>query len=977
MATKYCFQKHIIHALFLVLLSWAQVGSAKEHEESHNETERYKILSFDFERVELPYVICLWILIVALAKIAFHLNDKLPTIIPESCLLIVLGLIIGAILHYGKITSASSYVIDADIFFIYLLPPIIFDAGYFMPVRAFFDNIGTILLLAVVNTCISAGLIGISLYGVALAGWVGRPMGILNCFIFSSLISAVDPVAVLSVFEEIHVNQMLYIIVFGESLLNDGVTVVLYHMMEGFIEIGEQNIIPVDVATGIGSFFIIAIGGSLIGIFFGFFGGFITKYTEHVKVIEPLFVFIIGYLMYLTSEMCHWSGILALSFGGIVLRHYLEANVSRKTKTSIKYFMKMLSNISETIIFMFLGLSTLGEDLDWNWSFICFSLLFCLIFRVLGVMVLSCILNYRRLVKLKPIDQFIMAFGGLRGGIAFCLALSLKEDLIPERKLFITTTIVIVFFTVFVQGIFIKPVVNALKIKKQLEDDPTLNEKIHESLIDHLMAGLEGITQSSGHNYMRMKFRHLNHKYIKPIFVKDVTTATKAEKVLHVFRNITEEHALKRAETYPELGGLTRAETLPEINGGQKIPLLNAESRISGYIPNTAAVGTDDIPNGRVVENNSLYTILDKGMIRPRRTFIHNINDISDSDTATLPKPIKQQQIDPEVFRKREHEKFRTAAEVNDTNENKESESDTVMVTEKQQTKAAKQQEVKNKQETVEKNEQEETVSSDETATEKELPWKQEASQVPRPSLFSLVSTEDEPVTSEAPSWVDNLSYSHLKDSGSPYASPEVTIIKAPPVERKIPIFEIFPNLNHEKDEKKPEVTIPPPWSQFSENTEEMPISSPSIQSGDKSCNYLISNHTSAPPSYHVIIPSIPILNGSISQNSSDHNDHKPLKSLPGSASAPDLPKHWQPLEPLSRDRIHSESLLQELDSESEANNRIHSWLTGATADEYDNEEFDGIIINPYVPDLDIDNDNDADVSDIDDNNDNDDNNDL
>jgi hypothetical protein len=107
-------------------------------------------------------------------------------------------------------------------------------------------------------------------------------------------------------------------------------------------------------------------------------------------------------------------------------------------------------------------------------------------------MVLASILNYRRLVKLTIIDQFIMAFGGLprgrskkrsymgivscqheyiqflspafqntytctgtfgglRGGIAFCLALSLKEDLIPERKLFITATIVIIFFTVFVQ----------------------------------------------------------------------------------------------------------------------------------------------------------------------------------------------------------------------------------------------------------------------------------------------------------------------------------------------------------------------------------------------------------------------------------------------------------------------------------------------------------------------------------------------
>ncbi|KAJ8303381.1 hypothetical protein KUTeg_019777 [Tegillarca granosa] len=313
-----------------------------------------------------------------------------------------------------------------------------------MPVRAFFDNIGTILLLAFINTCISAGLIGVSLYGISLMGLFGRTISILDCFIFSSLISAVDPVAVLSVFEEVHVNQMLYIIVFGESLLNDGVTVVLYHMMEGFIEIGEENIIATDVISGIGSFFIVAIGGSLIGILFGFFGGFITKYTEHVRVIEPLFVFVLGYMMYLTSEMVHLSSILALSFGGIVLRHYLEANVSSKTRTSIKFFMKMLAHIS--------------------------------------IMILSYILNRRRLVKLTGIDQFVMAYGGLRGGIAFCLSLSLKEELVPEKRLFVTATIIIVFFTVFVQGITIKPVVNALNVKKEQEGESTLNEKIHETV---------------------------------------------------------------------------------------------------------------------------------------------------------------------------------------------------------------------------------------------------------------------------------------------------------------------------------------------------------------------------------------------------------------------------------------------------------------------------------------------------------------
>ncbi|XP_053401693.1 sodium/hydrogen exchanger 2-like isoform X2 [Mercenaria mercenaria] len=527
-----------------IFLSQWECVTAAEGKKNETNSERYPLVVFDFERVELPFVICCWVLIASLAKIGFHLHSKLPTVVPESCLLIVLGLIVGCILHYGRVATTSEYVLDANIFFIYLLPPIIFDAGYFMPIRSFFDNVGSVLLLAVVNTAFNTVCIGFSLFAVSYWGWIGRSISLLHCLIFSALISAVDPVAVISVFEEVHVNQMLYIIVFGESLLNDGVTVVLYHMMEGFIELGEQNIIAIDVVTGIGSFFIIALGGSLIGILFGLFGGFITKFTDHVKVIEPLFVFVLGYLMYLTSEMMHLSGILALSFGGIVLRHYMEHNVSKKTAVTIKYFMKMLANISETVIFMFLGLSTIVDTLDWNLAFIFFALFFCLFFRVIGVIILSWFLNRRRLVKLTKIDQFIMAYGGLRGGIAFCLALSLEEELVPEKRLFVTATIIIVFFTVFVQGISVKPVVNALKVKRQAEEDPSLNEKIHETMIDHLMAGLEEVVSSSSHNLMRTRFRRFNHKYIQPLLSKE-KAKPKAAKIVKVYHEYSEQDALK------------------------------------------------------------------------------------------------------------------------------------------------------------------------------------------------------------------------------------------------------------------------------------------------------------------------------------------------------------------------------------------------------------------------------------------------
>lgn len=68
----------------------------------------------------------------------------------------------------------------------------------------------------------------------------------------------------------------------------------------------------------------------------------------------------------------------------VTMKKYVEENVCQNSYTTIKYFMKMLSSVSETLIFVFMGVSTVGKNHEWNWAFICFTLLFCLIWRTLS-----------------------------------------------------------------------------------------------------------------------------------------------------------------------------------------------------------------------------------------------------------------------------------------------------------------------------------------------------------------------------------------------------------------------------------------------------------------------------------------------------------------------------------------------------------------------------------------------------------------
>ena len=175
----------------------------------------FRLADWNWEHVKTNLVITLFILASGLAKLGFHKAHWLSSRVPESCLLILLGVLFGG-LFYGTRSMLGDIVLPeftADMFFLYLLPPIILEASWSLYNTNFFNNLRAILLLAVVGTVANFLLIGGLLVAVISTNLITTEITVPQTFLFASLISAVDPVAVLSIFTEVGVNPHLYFLV--------------------------------------------------------------------------------------------------------------------------------------------------------------------------------------------------------------------------------------------------------------------------------------------------------------------------------------------------------------------------------------------------------------------------------------------------------------------------------------------------------------------------------------------------------------------------------------------------------------------------------------------------------------------------------------------------------------------------------------------------------------------------------------------
>ena len=233
-----------------------------------------------------------------------------------------------------------------------------------------------------------------------------------------------------------------------------------------------------------------------------------------------MFIFVFPYLSYLTAELFTVSSILAIVSCGIAMKQYVKANVTHEAVCSVKYFTRMLALCSETVIFMFLGLSCVSFDHKFDIWFIVITITSCTIYRTLFVILQCAVLNRCRKQQFTLKDQFVISYSGLRGAIAFGLAVSIPTTIVA-RNMFVTTTIAVVFFTVLLQGVTVKPILLWLHVETKEEKEVRLVEDLYNKYFDCTISGIEDIAGQKGMNSLRAKYERFDAEFIKPTLVKE------------------------------------------------------------------------------------------------------------------------------------------------------------------------------------------------------------------------------------------------------------------------------------------------------------------------------------------------------------------------------------------------------------------------------------------------------------------------
>jgi CPA1 family monovalent cation:H+ antiporter len=303
----------------------------------------------------------------------------------------------------------------------------------------------TILALAVLGTVLSTVLTAAGLFAVSAGLAIAVPF--VWCLVFGALISPTDPVAVLLVLRRAEISEALQAVIAGESLFNDGIGVVLFALLLSLATGGGGHHGPLAIA---GLFVLSAVGGGLLGLALGY-GAFLMIRGVDDYNVELIISLALVTGAYSLAGMLDVSGPVAVVVAGILIgNHGMERAMSETTRQHLKTFWLLVDDTLNALLFLLIGLEIAAIDLEPRALLATAAMVpIVLVVRWLSVAASAWPLELRLGGRFGAL--LVLTWGGLRGGIAVALALSLPSG--PRKDALLTIAYGIVVFSIVVQGL--------------------------------------------------------------------------------------------------------------------------------------------------------------------------------------------------------------------------------------------------------------------------------------------------------------------------------------------------------------------------------------------------------------------------------------------------------------------------------------------------------------------------------------------
>ena len=401
--------------------------------------------------------------LLTVAMLAAGICRNLP--IPYTVFLVIIGMVLGGMARQiPEMSHLLAFQLTPEIVLFLFLPALIFESAFNLNARQLLKDLAPVLALAIPALLVSTMLIGTGL-------WLILDINLYLALLFGALISATDPVAVIALFKELGAPERLTILVEGESLLNDATAIVVFKIILGLALTG--TFVAADAGVAIAEFLRVFLGGALIGFLIGFaiselFYRFFTGLSAFM-----IMSIVVAYASFTIAEShhIHVSGVMAVVASAITIGVLWVTRISQANTHVVKETWEVIAMVSNSLLFLLVGLSVDLGGIIAKIDIIIIAILLVLAAR--AATIYSLVPVTVRIFSLPNIslgERHIMWWGGLKGGLAIAIALSVPVDL-PGRAFLLDLTLGVVMFSLLINAPTIRPLLQTLGINRLSEDE--------------------------------------------------------------------------------------------------------------------------------------------------------------------------------------------------------------------------------------------------------------------------------------------------------------------------------------------------------------------------------------------------------------------------------------------------------------------------------------------------------------------------